>query len=122
MAFDVSNACLGLLSGMLQVANMIELGQIRAGVVVGTGEQPRPWWKPPSPGSITDTFPHPQRHQAGLGLADNRLGQRGRGAGGSRAQPHAATGCWAASARAQTDHCQLCQGNVEPRSGRQVGR
>jgi 3-oxoacyl-[acyl-carrier-protein] synthase-3 len=33
---DVSNACLGLLNGMLQVANMIELGQIRAGVVVGT--------------------------------------------------------------------------------------
>ena len=34
--YDVSNACLGLLSGMVQVANMIELGQIRAGVVVGT--------------------------------------------------------------------------------------
>ncbi len=34
--YDVSNACLGLLTGMLQVANMIELGQIRAGVVVGT--------------------------------------------------------------------------------------
>jgi 3-oxoacyl-[acyl-carrier-protein] synthase-3 len=36
MIYDVSNACLGLLSGMVQVANMIELGQIRAGVVVGT--------------------------------------------------------------------------------------
>ena len=36
MILDVSNACLGLLSGMLIVANMIELGQIRAGVVVGT--------------------------------------------------------------------------------------
>jgi len=34
--YDVSNACLGLLNGVLQVANMIELGQIRAGVVVGT--------------------------------------------------------------------------------------
>ena len=34
--YDVSNACLGLLNGMLQVANMIELGQIGAGVVVGT--------------------------------------------------------------------------------------
>jgi len=34
--FDLSNACLGLLNGMLQVANMIELGQIRAGLVVGT--------------------------------------------------------------------------------------
>jgi acyl-CoA:acyl-CoA alkyltransferase len=36
MIYDVSNACLGLLTGMIQVANMIELGQIRAGLVVGT--------------------------------------------------------------------------------------
>jgi 3-oxoacyl-[acyl-carrier-protein] synthase-3 len=36
MIYDVSNACLGLLSGMIQVANMVELGQIRAGIVVGT--------------------------------------------------------------------------------------
>ena len=35
-AYDVSNACLGLLNGVVQVANMIELRQIRAGVVVGT--------------------------------------------------------------------------------------
>jgi 3-oxoacyl-[acyl-carrier-protein] synthase-3 len=34
--YDVSNACLGLMNGMVQAANMIELGQIRAGVVVGT--------------------------------------------------------------------------------------
>jgi 3-oxoacyl-[acyl-carrier-protein] synthase-3 len=36
MIYDVSNACLGLLTGAVQIANMIELGQIRAGVVVGT--------------------------------------------------------------------------------------
>ncbi|MCC6492223.1 MAG: 3-oxoacyl-ACP synthase III [Pirellulales bacterium] len=36
LVFDSSNACLGILTGMLQVANMIELGQIRAGLVVGT--------------------------------------------------------------------------------------
>jgi 3-oxoacyl-[acyl-carrier-protein] synthase-3 len=36
MIYDVSNACLGIVNGMLQVANMIELGQIRAGLVVGT--------------------------------------------------------------------------------------
>lgn len=33
---DVSNACLGLLNGMVMIADMIELGRIRAGVVVGT--------------------------------------------------------------------------------------
>jgi acyl-CoA:acyl-CoA alkyltransferase len=32
--YDVSNACLGILNGMVQVANAIELGQIRAGMVV----------------------------------------------------------------------------------------
>lgn len=36
LLFDVSNACLGILNGMIQVANMIELGQIEAGLVVGT--------------------------------------------------------------------------------------
>jgi 3-oxoacyl-[acyl-carrier-protein] synthase-3 len=34
--YDISNACLGLLSGIVQIANMIELGQIEAGIVVGT--------------------------------------------------------------------------------------
>ncbi len=36
LVYDVSNACLGLLNGIVQIACMIELGQIRAGVVVGT--------------------------------------------------------------------------------------
>ncbi len=36
LVLDVSNACLGLLNGMLMLANMIELGQVKAGVVVGT--------------------------------------------------------------------------------------
>jgi 3-oxoacyl-[acyl-carrier-protein] synthase III len=36
LVLDVSNACLGLLNGILMVADMIELGRIRAGIVVGT--------------------------------------------------------------------------------------
>ncbi len=36
MVFDVSNACLGVLTGMIQVANAIELGQIKAGIVVSS--------------------------------------------------------------------------------------
>jgi acyl-CoA:acyl-CoA alkyltransferase len=32
--FDLSNACLGILNGMVELANRIELGQIRAGIVV----------------------------------------------------------------------------------------
>jgi 3-oxoacyl-[acyl-carrier-protein] synthase-3 len=34
--YDVSNACLGLLNGVIQAADMIELGRIKAAVVVGT--------------------------------------------------------------------------------------
>lgn len=36
LVMDVSNACLGLLNGMLIIADLIELGRIRAGIVVGT--------------------------------------------------------------------------------------
>ncbi len=38
--FDLSNACLGFLNGMIMLANMIELGQVRKGLVVAgeTGE------------------------------------------------------------------------------------
>src|SRR5688572_335653 len=36
LIYDASNACLGILTGMLMVANMIELGQILSGLVVGT--------------------------------------------------------------------------------------
>jgi len=32
--FDISNACLGVLNGILDLANRIELGQIKAGMVV----------------------------------------------------------------------------------------
>ncbi|MCA8990041.1 MAG: 3-oxoacyl-ACP synthase III, partial [Planctomycetaceae bacterium] len=36
LVLDVSNACLGLLNGACLIAQMIEAGQIRAGLVVGT--------------------------------------------------------------------------------------
>lgn len=41
MVFDVSNACLGFMNAMVLVANMVELGQIEAGLVVAT-ENGRP--------------------------------------------------------------------------------
>lgn len=33
--FDISNACLGFANGMVTLANMIELGQVKAGIVCG---------------------------------------------------------------------------------------
>lgn len=34
--FDISNACLGFMNGVTTIANMIELGQIRSGIVVAS--------------------------------------------------------------------------------------
>ena len=34
LIFDISNACLGFLDGMLMLGNMIELGQVRNGMIV----------------------------------------------------------------------------------------
>ncbi|MFH0924923.1 MAG: 3-oxoacyl-ACP synthase III [bacterium] len=34
LVYDISNACLGILNGIISVANMIELGQIKAGLLV----------------------------------------------------------------------------------------
>jgi 3-oxoacyl-[acyl-carrier-protein] synthase-3 len=36
MVFDISNACLGFMNGLITLSNMVELGQIEAGVVVAT--------------------------------------------------------------------------------------
>ena len=95
VVYDVSNACLGLLNGMMQVADMIELGQIRAGVVVGT-ESSRAPGRNDHPPAERRHVALPRRHQAGHGLADHRFRQRGGAAGRPAPEPHAATGCWAA--------------------------
>ncbi|MBM3156183.1 MAG: 3-oxoacyl-ACP synthase III [Chloroflexi bacterium] len=41
MIFDISNACLGFINGIVTLANMIELGQIKAGIVVGSESSKR---------------------------------------------------------------------------------
>ncbi len=40
MLYDISNACLGFLNGMISLANMIELGQVKRGLIVA-GESSR---------------------------------------------------------------------------------
>ena len=40
MVYDISNACLGFVNGMISLANMIELGQVKRGLVVA-GESSR---------------------------------------------------------------------------------
>lgn len=69
--FDISNACLGFVNGMITLANMIELGQVKAGIVVGSE----------SSGHITETTikeilndPDMTRDKLKLSLASLTLG------------------------------------------------
>ena len=111
LVLDVSNACLGLLNGMIQVADMIELGRIRAGVVVGT-EIGRPLVE----GTIASLLQDPTLTRndvkpafasltigsgsAAVVLCDRKLSRRGnRLVGGSFL--------------ADTSHHDLCAGGVE---------
>lgn len=108
LLYDVSDACLGLLVGMVQVANMIELGQIRAGVVVGTES---------SRSLVETTIEYLNTHaeltreaikpalasltigsgSAAIVLVDRSLSRRG----------HRLLG---GAARAETAQCHLCRG------------
>ncbi len=120
MIYDVSNACLGLLNGMVQVANMIELGQIRAGVVVGT-ESSRSLVETTIERLNTDTSL--SRNDIKSAVASLTIGS------GSAAvvlvdRELSRTGnrLLGGVARANTDHCELCHsgrdesvaGNMRP--------
>ncbi|NOX55140.1 MAG: 3-oxoacyl-ACP synthase III [Planctomycetes bacterium] len=108
---DVSNACLGLMNGMVMLANMIELGQVRAGVVVGT-EDGRDLVE----GTIDSLVNNPNvtrsdlklafasltigAGSAAVGLCDRKL---------SRTQNRLLGGVF----RADTSSHRLCEGDVE---------
>ncbi|MCA8992185.1 MAG: 3-oxoacyl-ACP synthase III [Planctomycetaceae bacterium] len=112
LVLDVSNACLGLLNGAALIADLIELGQIRAGVVVGT-EIGRPLVE----GTIDrlKTNPDVTRKSIKLEFASLTIGS------GSAAivlcdRKLSRTGnrLLGGAARANTSHHNLCAGGVEP--------
>jgi 3-oxoacyl-[acyl-carrier-protein] synthase-3 len=109
--YDLSNACLGLLNGVVQVANMIELGQIRAGVVVGT-ESSRPLLETTIARLNQDT--QLTRNDVKRAIASLTIGS------GSAAmvlvhRELSRTGnrLVGGVARTYTDHCRLCQGGSD---------
>lgn len=69
--YDVSNACLGVVNGMIQVANMIECGQIRAGLVVA-GENGGPLVDHTIETLLSD--PHPTRGKIKSAFASFTIG------------------------------------------------
>jgi 3-oxoacyl-[acyl-carrier-protein] synthase III len=115
LVYDVSNACLGLLNGIVQVANMIELGQIRAGLVVGT-EDSRPLLE----GTIEALNRDQSLTRATVKSAIASLTIGSASAAVllvheeiSRTKNHLT----AIAARAHTAHYQLCAGDHEASSG-----
>ncbi len=108
--YDVSNACLGLLSGVVQVANMIELGQIRAGVVVGTEN---------SRELVETTIAH-LNADASLSRQDIKAAFASLTIGSGSAAivlcdcelSRAGNRLLGGVMRAATEHCELCQGGM----------
>jgi 3-oxoacyl-[acyl-carrier-protein] synthase-3 len=106
--YDVSNACLGLLNGTIQVANMIELGQIEAGLVVGTESGRALVENTIDQLNADDTLSRHDIKSAfasltiGAGSAAIVLAHRKLSRSGNR--------LLGGVVRANTNHCHLCQG------------
>ncbi|MCE9528318.1 MAG: 3-oxoacyl-ACP synthase III [Planctomycetales bacterium] len=115
VVYDVSNACLGMLNGMIQVANMIELGQIRAGLVVGTEDSRQLVESTIAQLNRDETL---TRESIKLAVASLTIGS----ASAAVLLTHrdlSTTGhrLTTVSVRAHTNHYQLCQGGHEPSIG-----
>ncbi len=115
MIYDVSNACLGLLNGVVQVANMIELGQIRAGLVVGT-ESGR---------ALVETTIQRLNSDTSLSRKDIKLAVASLTIGSGSAailladRELSRTGnrLLGGMVRTATDHCELCQSGRDESGG-----
>lgn len=108
--FDVSNACLGVLNGMILVANMIELGQIDAGLVVA-GENGKPLVDSTVEGLLADPSINRKSIKGafasltiGSGACAVLLAREDLAPNGHR--------LLGASVRNATEHHELCQGGV----------
>lgn len=111
LVIDVSNACLGLLNGASIIADMIELGRIRAGIVVGT-EIGRPLVEATIDKLNTD--PNVTRKSFKLDFASLTIGS------GSAAivlchESISKTGnrLLGGACKADTSHAELCEGGVD---------
>ncbi|WP_136796123.1 3-oxoacyl-ACP synthase III [Desulfosediminicola ganghwensis] len=109
LIFDISNACLGFLDGMVMLANMIELGQVQNGLVV-SGETAEELLESTimalvdnrnlSRKTIKPAF-------ASLTIGSGSVGLFMRKCGDAETKPKLVHGAW----QANTAHSDLCHGN-----------
>ena len=111
LVFDISNACLGVLNGMVHVANMIEAGQIQAGLVV-SGENGGPLVETTVESLLAD--PNPTRAKIKTAFASMTIGSAAVAVllthRNLSDRGHRLLG---AVARAETRFNDLCQGNED---------
>ncbi len=109
LVFDVSNACLGFLDGMVMLANMIELGQVKNGLVI-SGETAEELLESTLVHLLQDTSLSRKGIKpafASLTIGSGAIALIMERSGKSETRPRLAHGCW----RANTSHSDLCHGN-----------
>ena len=109
LLFDLSNACLGFLDGIVMLANMIELGQVQSGLIVSgeTAESLVESTLNTLLEDVTLTRKSIKSAFASLTIGSGSLGlYMCRCVSDETDRPRLARCCW----RANTDHSDLCKG------------
>jgi len=109
LIFDISNACLGFLDGMVMLANMIELGQVKNGLVV-SGETAEELLESTLRTLVIDKTLNRKSIKpafASLTIGSGSIGLYMRKTKAEETRPRLIHGAW----RANTIHSDLCHGN-----------
>lgn len=115
LVFDISNACLGFLDGMVVLANMIELGQVDNGLVV-SGETAETLLSSTMTALINDrslTRKTVKPAFASLTIGSGAVALYMRRSRQHEDRPRLRYGAW----RANTAHANLCQGGQQAGEG-----
>ena len=108
LIFDISNACLGFLDGMVMLANMIELGQVENGLIV-SGETAEELLESTMVGLIQDTTLSRKTIKpafASLTIGSGAVALYMRRTRDNEDRPRLVHGAW----QANTEHSDLCHG------------
>jgi len=108
LIFDISNACLGFLDGMVMLANMIELGQVDNGLIV-SGETAEELLESTLVGLLKDTTMTRKSIKpafASLTIGSGSIALFMRKARDNEDRPRLVHGAW----QANTEHSDLCHG------------
>lgn len=111
LVFDISNACLGFLDGMVMLANMIELGQVRNGLVV-SGETAEELLASTIANLVENeklTRKTIKSSFASLTIGSGSVACFMRRTTDEETKPRLIRGVW----RTDTDHIHLCQGDAQ---------